>query len=227
MSPFVTSVPRLGTGVIRGRVVATDGRPLPRAQVGLVFTAARLAQDVMRADGGGAFEFRGLSPGTYRIVASKPGYEPYESTVADAPLLGRRILLSGRSVTLAAGEAIDPIDVPLAPLATLSGVVLDDNGDPLQGASVQLLTIRYEAGRRQLVSAEVAARVTDDVGRYRLFGIAPGQMPRRSAQRSAASRPRTCPASCARISRPRRIRSVPSPWPCVDPRRWRALTSPW
>jgi protocatechuate 3,4-dioxygenase beta subunit len=171
-SPFVTSVPRLGTGVIRGRVVATDGRPLARAQVGLVFTAVRLAQDLTRADGGGAFEFRGLSPGTYRIVASKPGYEPI---VADAPPLGRRILYSGRSVTLVAGEATDPIDIPLAPLATLSGVVLDDNGDPLQGASVQLLTIHYEAGRRQLVSAEVAARVTDDVGRYRLFGIAPGQ----------------------------------------------------
>jgi protocatechuate 3,4-dioxygenase beta subunit len=172
-SPFTTSVPRLGTGVIRGRVVATDGRPLARAQVGLVLAAApRPTQDLTRADSGGAFEFRGLSPGTYRIVASKSGYEPI---VADAPPLRMRILYSGRSVTLAAGAVIDPIDVPLAPLATLSGVVLDENGDPLQGASVQLLTIRYEAGRRQLVSAEVAARVTDDLGRYRLFGLAPGQ----------------------------------------------------
>src|SRR4029077_7010036 len=102
-------------------------------------------------------------------------YEPYESIAADAPPLGARILYSGRSVTVAAGEAIDPIDVPLPPLATLSGVVLDDNGAPLQGASVQLLAIRYEAGRRQLVSANVAARVTDDAGRYRLFGSAPGQ----------------------------------------------------
>jgi hypothetical protein len=144
--------------------------------VGLVLTAApRPTQDLTRADSGGVFEFRGLPPGTYRIVASKPGYEPYESIAADAPPLGVRILYSGRSVTVAAGEAIDPIDVPLAPLATLSGVVLDDNGDPLQGASVQLLAIRYEAGRRQLVSANVAARVTDDAGRYRLFGIAPGQ----------------------------------------------------
>jgi hypothetical protein len=172
MSPFAASVPRLGTGVIRGRVVATDGRPLARAQVGLVLAGMpRPTQDVTRADSAGAFEFRGLSPGTYRIVASKPGYEPI---VADAPPLGLRILYSGRSITVTASGAVDPVDVPLAPLATLSGVVLDDNGDPLQGASVQLLTVRYEAGRRQLVSADVASRVTDDLGRYRLFGLAPG-----------------------------------------------------
>jgi hypothetical protein len=172
VGPFVTNVPRTGTGVIRGRVVATDGRPLARAQVGLVLAAAgRSTQDLTRADSSGGFEFRDLPPGIYRVVASKPGYEPI---VSNAPPLGLRILYSGRSVTLTAGEVQDRLDVPLAPLATISGLVLDDTGEPLQGASVQLLQMGYEAGRRQLLSADVRARVTDDLGRYRLYGLAAG-----------------------------------------------------
>jgi hypothetical protein len=47
--------------------------------------------------------------------------------------------------------------------------------DPMQGASVQLLQVRYEAGRRRLVAAGGAARVTDDLGRYRLYNVPPGQ----------------------------------------------------
>jgi hypothetical protein len=45
----------------------------------------------------------------------------------------------------------------------------------MQGVSVQLLQVRYQAGRRRLVTAGGAARVTDDLGRFRTYGIAPGQ----------------------------------------------------
>jgi Carboxypeptidase regulatory-like domain len=170
---FATTVPRGGTGVIRGQVVTTDGRPLPRAQVGLFFSSApQPSRELMRADGGGAFEFRELPPGTYRVVASKAGFTPI---VSDQPALGLRILSAGRSLTLAAGEVRERIEIGLSPLATLSGRVIDENGEPLQGASVQLLQIRYEAGRRQLLAANVAARLTDDFGRYRLYGLDPGQ----------------------------------------------------
>jgi len=170
---FVADVPKGGTGVIRGRVVATDGRPLPGAQVGLFLYGARQpTRELMRADGGGAFEFRELPPGRYRVVASKTGFAPI---VSDESASALRILSSGRLLTLAAGEISERIEIPLSPLATLSGRVLDENNEPLQGASVQLLRIRYEAGRRQLVAADVAPRLTDDFGRYRLYGLDPGQ----------------------------------------------------
>jgi hypothetical protein len=51
--------------------------------------------------------------------------------------------------------------------------VVDELGDALEGVSVQALRIRYEAGRRRLVGAG-AARPTDDLGRYRLYGVRPG-----------------------------------------------------
>ena len=45
VSPFAISVLRTGTGVIRGRFVATDRRPPARAQVGLILAGtARPAQ---------------------------------------------------------------------------------------------------------------------------------------------------------------------------------------
>lgn len=171
---FGTNALRGGSGILRGRVVDTDGRPLSFGQVALIAYATATtppSQELIRADRGGAFEFRDLLAGTYRVVASKAGYE---AIVSDPPPLALRIQYSGQSVTLGDGEVKDHIDIPLAPLATLSGRVLDDTGEPLEGANVQLLQFRYEAGRRLLLPAGGAARITDDFGRFRLYGLAPG-----------------------------------------------------
>jgi hypothetical protein len=42
------------------------------------------------------------------------------------------------------------------------------------GANVQTLQLRYDGGRRRLVSAG-GVRLTNDLGRYRLYGLAPSQ----------------------------------------------------
>lgn len=60
-------------------------------------------------------------------------------------------------------------------MGTISGRVLDELGDPLQGVGVQVLEVRYEAGRRRLVAAGGAVRVTDDLGRYRMYNLPPRQ----------------------------------------------------
>jgi protocatechuate 3,4-dioxygenase beta subunit len=169
---LASSITRGGTGVIRGQVLSTDGRTLPHAQVALLVSSALgFSEDIIRSDQAGAFEFAELPPGAYRVVASKSGYEPIVPDRGDGP---PRMVPWGVAVALGADEATKHVDVGLAPLATLSGRVLDDQGDPLQGAQVELLHIRYEAGRRQLVPADVGPRVTDDLGRFRLFGLPAG-----------------------------------------------------
>jgi hypothetical protein len=45
----------------------------------------------------------------------------------------------------------------------------------VQGARVQVLQVRYEAGRRRLAPAGFAPRLTDDLGRYRLYALEPAQ----------------------------------------------------
>src|SRR5258706_8563170 len=57
----------------------------------------------------------------------------------------------------------------------MTGHVFDEIGDPLQGANVQLLQVRYQGGRRRLVAAGGASNPTDDLGRFRIYGVAPGR----------------------------------------------------
>ena len=180
--PLPNSAPR-GTGVVRGRVADLGGRPIGHAQV-LVFADTRADSRATTTNENGAFEVGELGAGTVRISATAPGYTQLESGHAVTPWnldLGpvRAGTLSGfawgRAIDLAAAEIRDRIDVTMARWGTLSGRVTDEYGDPVQGAGVQLLHVRYDAGQRQLVPADAVMAVTDDLGRYRLHSLTPGQ----------------------------------------------------
>jgi hypothetical protein len=53
--------------------------------------------------------------------------------------------------------------------------VLDELGEPVQGARVEPLQLRYESGRRRLAPTLAVSDVTDDLGSFRLYGLSPGQ----------------------------------------------------
>jgi hypothetical protein len=67
------------------------------------------------------------------------------------------------------------VELTLTPWGDISGRVLDDLDEPVQGAVVQLLRLQFQDGRRRLVPAGGFSRVTDDRGAYRLFAVPPGQ----------------------------------------------------
>src|SRR5207247_2683632 len=162
--------PSTSSGIVRGRVVSTDLRSLSHAQVRLIGNSFSVMRTTT-ADADGRFEFADLPAGKFVVVASKTGYSPVGSD--DSPL--GLMLNSGPTFDLAEGETHEKVDVTLARWGTFAGRVVDEYGDPLQGARVQLLQVRYEAGRRRLVAANAPARTTDDLGRYRLSAIPPGQ----------------------------------------------------
>src|SRR5262249_10581460 len=126
-----------------------------------------------RADRDGAFEFRDLPAGTYRLIAAKTGYSRIAAKDAKPDSVG---IVGGPSiaVTLADGERRERVDIPPQRWGWIAGRVLAERGDPLQGAPVQIMQVRYEAGRRRLTGASLP-RPTDDLGRYRLFNVPPGQ----------------------------------------------------
>jgi protocatechuate 3,4-dioxygenase beta subunit len=160
------------TGIIRGRVTSTDGRGLPHANVRIMLQRDARQTVVTRADDEARYEFRDLPPGTYGLIASKTGFGPVAS---DQPTTERGVpLLRSVRVEIAAGETKDRVDIPLSRLGSLSGRVVDERGDPFEGARVEVLQIRYEEGRRRLVPASQLS-LTDDLGRYRLSGLAPGR----------------------------------------------------
>ena len=68
------------------------------------------------------------------------------------------------------------IDITLAATGAISGRVFDENGDPLEAVNVRLMQLQFGANRRQLLPVVgVGARVTNDQGAYRLYGVPPGQ----------------------------------------------------
>jgi protocatechuate 3,4-dioxygenase beta subunit len=165
------SAPSGGGASVSGRVTTTGGAPLANALVQLV--DAHFASVVTHLSGGdGRFEFVDLARGQYRLLASKPGYSATPGKTASAAFSAG---VPGVPVNLADSQSRERADLTLTKLGVIAGRVLDEYGDPMQRAKVQLLQLRYESGRRGLVLMDVVSPLTDDLGGYRLHDVPPGQ----------------------------------------------------
>jgi protocatechuate 3,4-dioxygenase beta subunit len=165
--------PAADPAAIRGQVVDQDGRGLPHAFVRLFPRGVPGALRAGRADAGGRFEFADLAAGAFRVTAYVPGYTASRGDELVSP--GFTILGSGPLVTLAPAQERDGLEITLTRLGVIAGRVLDELGDPVEGARVQLLQVGYQAGRRRLVPAGGAERLTDDRGEYRLHDLPQGR----------------------------------------------------
>jgi len=168
--PPAAAAAQQATASISGVVVSADvGRPVRRATV----TATGSTADIrtMRSaqtDDSGAFEFTNLQPGEYTLAANKGGF--VES------IYGQRQPGSGRlgtPIRLAAGQQLKDLNVPLARGGVLTGIVLDEVGDPAFGIPVRAYKWVMKSGERTLV--ETASGVTDDRGIYRIPALLPGE----------------------------------------------------
>ena len=155
----------VGTGSLKGRVLSsTDEAPLARARITLVSPALpdpRVA--LSRADG--EYEFTRLPAGTYTITATRSGYAArgYSEHRSARPT----------AVTLAEGQALGGLDVVLPPAGVIVGRILDEDGKPFAGATLDALVTRTEAGQPTL--AALSTTESDDRGEFRLAGLPAGQ----------------------------------------------------
>jgi hypothetical protein len=183
---FITLQPRAvtGSGVIRGTVTRTDGLPLAHAAVSTRVTATmpgappgqRVAQQMVYTDDSGQYEFTQLPPGRYRITAAKLGFTSTVYGQQPGDTISVANLPQGKPVELADGQTMTRIDISLPRYSAMTGRVLDDFGDPVENVAVSVSEIRFQAGRRRLVGAPgIVARLTDDLGRFRLYGLLPGE----------------------------------------------------
>jgi len=73
-----------------------------------------------------------------------------------------------------AGQQVADLAFRLTPASTISGRVLDSNGEPVPGVTVQALRSSYDAtGKRTL--QPVASDRTNDLGEYRIYWINAGR----------------------------------------------------
>ena len=199
--------------VIEGRVLDQARAPLADVPVSLVqprqaanetIMIPILAHGSVNTDSSGKFRFEALLPGEYYLLATAGPFgaaNPGQSITVPEKLLpyvptffpGTDRMSGARSVRVEVG--IDAVDVtfalvPAVPV-TMSGMVVDDVGLPVPGAS--LILIPTEAGA---VQADLAAKATSDAsGKFMYRGIPSGTYVLQSFVRGwFGSKPVTVPA---------------------------------
>jgi protocatechuate 3,4-dioxygenase beta subunit len=159
----------VGTASISGTVVAADdNHPLALANV-VVIGAITGTLKLTTTDRNGQFSFAKLAADRYVVAASKP---PYIGAVAGA----RRAARPGSPIVVGADQNVSGVKVALPRGAVVAGTILDDRGKPLQNATVVLRQWKMQGDERVLATpVGTTAASTDASGRYRLYGIPPGE----------------------------------------------------
>jgi hypothetical protein len=154
-----------GTAAIRGRVTAVDtGAPVRRAQVRA--QASGRGARLVTTDADGRFDLRDLPAGRWLLAASKGGFIQQQHGQ-------RHPFDTAQPIELAEGQRVTA-DFALSRGGVITGQVFDEFGDPITGARVQVLRSQMRQGRRQLTPVATADQ-TDDMGSFRVFGLAPGE----------------------------------------------------
>lgn len=151
---------------IRGVVREADGNGKAIAGARIELFAGPGSPHIMRTDGAGAFVFSALLPGRYRVRVTRDGFIRQE--------YGERALdLPGTGFALAADEVRNDVVFQLHRAPTISGRVIDANGEGRAFVLIRALRFAYSPrGARILVPAFTAQ--TDDHGNYRMYWLDPG-----------------------------------------------------
>jgi hypothetical protein len=140
---------------------SSSGLPVSGATVSLERNGKSVAEAETDSEGRAAFS--GLAPGNHVLRVEKSGYLDLLDPA------GR-----GREVAVAASNTnTTNIRVTLSRTAVISGFVRDSEGGPLQGATVRAIARRGAEGARFTRVGQLSR--TDDMGRYRLFGLPAGR----------------------------------------------------
>ncbi len=114
----------------------------------------------------GRFLFRDVAPGRYSLGVETTDYLP--ASFGQARPGG-----PGMALEVADGPARSDIAIRLWRYASLSGVVVDDRGEPAVGVGVRCF-IEVIAGGRRRLRASSGLPTTDDRGEFRVANLEPG-----------------------------------------------------
>jgi hypothetical protein len=164
--------------VIAGRATDTQsGQPLRKVSVRLIrrnsgtrvgTVGAPSSEEGYAAtsDFNGNFRFENVEPGEYALSGQRLGYlrTEYGSKRASGP---------GTTFSLRPGQQLTSLALLVLPQSVITGKVVDDDGDPLNGVSIQVLNRRWMRGKLRLLPQSNAS--SNDLGEFRLANLAPGK----------------------------------------------------
>ena len=154
-------------GVVRNHAT---GEPLKKANIVLtrIGDPRSMGQpSAITTNAEGRFALTGLEPGQYRMSVERAGFVRMEYGGRPGAMAG------GATLTLDNGQSMKDIEFRMAPHSVVTGRIVDEDGEPVSYAMVQLQTSRYFQGKRQLMPLGTAT--TNDLGEYRIFGVPAGK----------------------------------------------------
>jgi len=164
--PAQPEKPAALSGKVSGTVWrAEDGVPLKKATVTLMPEGRGMEAVAVRTDANGKFEFPEVSPGRYQLRAQRSGFV--------AAIYGRRGSGPGLTINVEPGQHVEKLEFRLERAGIISGTVMDEDNEPVEGVQVRAMRVRYSPGGRERLTT-ARSDSTDDLGNYRLPGLAPG-----------------------------------------------------
>jgi hypothetical protein len=175
-APLRDTRPVTGSAVIRGRVIdASSGAPLRRASVQLFSPEIRESRTAV-TDAEGRYEFTELPAGQFNVNAGKTGYVNLSFGQMAPSELGKPLKVGDKQV-------VEKIDFSLPRGAVITGRVLAEYGEPMADVQVSALRNQFTASGPRPTNAGRSG-ATNDIGEFRIFGLAPGQYFISAANRS-------------------------------------------
>jgi hypothetical protein len=168
--PTVPAVDEKATGRILGCVVAADtGGPLREAGVQAIASSVGVVRGT-GTDSVGCYAFDNLPAADYLVRVSKETY----ATVGygEDPESGRE----EQRVAVSSGKTVAEIDFRVPKAGVIAGRVVDDAGEPVPNVRVEVLSVvgSSDVEEPTLFPLQHLMRTTNDLGRYRLFGLPAG-----------------------------------------------------
>ncbi|MCX6599332.1 MAG: carboxypeptidase-like regulatory domain-containing protein [Acidobacteria bacterium] len=118
-------------------------------------------------DAAGKYSFADVDPGQYTLAAQRNGF-------VNGRYGAKRPNQPATPVKVAEGDDLRNLKIELLPQAVIAGRVFDDEGAPLQGAFVMLVS--GGAGGRGGRGGPQRSTATDDRGEFRLVNVPPGEV---------------------------------------------------
>ncbi len=166
-SPTISPAANKETATLAGNVVRLDtGEPLKKAKVSLQSRGADAFSDFLLTDEQGHFLFEKVPPGSYELHIARNGY-------VDAEYGQKKPGAPGAILALSSGQRMTDLVFKLSRTASISGRVLDEDGEPIARAEVITYRASKHLGKEQRNDFEPVA--TNDLGEFRVFDLIPGR----------------------------------------------------